>query len=144
VDRRQIEHIELHGGHIRQAGFKILERAVTPWHRRCRARKQLVPRPKPGTLAIDQYAELLLTTGGSAGEEPFGIALHEAGQLCRSRPRDAIRSTGPHRFGVDFMPASLCGRRMLAGGRYHVCADDEVDRAILVGLDAFPGSATRS
>src|SRR4051794_27733882 len=64
VDRRQIQHVEVHRGHIRQPGFAIFEGAVPARFACGGTRKELVPGREPRLRSIDLHRKLARITCG--------------------------------------------------------------------------------
>src|SRR5262249_46913027 len=58
MNRRQIQHVEVHGRDIRQAAFGFLERGAARRVGSGRAREHLVPRAESRTLALDDHAQV--------------------------------------------------------------------------------------
>src|SRR5689334_23156711 len=57
MDGWQIEHVEAHGRHVRQARLAILECAVAAGLASAGARKHLVPRAPSGAFPLDLYTQ---------------------------------------------------------------------------------------
>ena len=100
MDRREVQHVEAHGGDRGEQPLDISEGTVHARRRRSRARKELVPGAEAGAVAIGHQreidAELRL-------EAAIGIALGDDGQAVVERERFQLgcRHAGAQAFAFE-------------------------------------------
>ena len=100
VNRREVQHIEAHGGDARQPGLAVLERAVLAGNRAARAREHLVPGAEPGAHVFRHHAQFLAV----AQRQPaVGVAKHHLRQFFVQSQQAAVF----HVLRTDQFPGAL-------------------------------------
>ena len=139
VDRRQVDHVESHGGDVGEPplrlhegrGLRLLRIATLG------AREELVPGPDARALAIDDQRQLRRTGRGA----PIGVAVHGGGDLVGVDGGDAsgLRSRTSEPRDRVAQGANVVARLRLLRPRHRRLEQDasllELDRYWHRGLD---------
>ena len=82
MNGRQVHNVESHGGDFRQLALHIAKRSVQAGNGRRRSRKELVPRGKPRSFAIDPDREFHLVARSVL---QIGVTRHQLHQRLIAR-----------------------------------------------------------
>ncbi len=133
MNGRQIQHVEAHRRHVGQAGFHVLQRAMTTGLVRRRSWKHLIPCAESGTLSIDRDLQFAFIRRGKLAacdtqhesRKPsiladllrmrnFFLALQTPSPLSKPLPVVSIGSLGRR-------PDQLCSDRQVHGSHLPGC-----------------------
>src|SRR5687768_5170795 len=132
VDRRKVQNIEAHRCDSGKLPLHVAESSVRTGLRRCRPRKELIPRAECGDLPVNLdriFARM------RADELPLGVPPHQREKVFAPDVLDLFfdRIFRLQRVDESFEFATVTSIRAGCGGTDHLEADQDLDLEILPG-----------